>query len=294
MEDNGVGVFNGLVLTKYLPNGHFDPSFGKCGLVQIFDGDDTSGWQLGLEPDGKILASSFDWAERDTAIYQFDSDGSLAPLDPNGRIIVYGGDYGLPAKFWIADNGDIDIQGPIGTKFYPYNMGDMRIHANGSPVTTFGTNGIRLDLASPFGPYDPLGTMLSDGSYLYASVTSTSVTAVRHDANGQLDARFGTDGRTTIAIDDFPSLDEELLEDDGKLLLIGTSTKSQDSTQLFVVRLMPDGQIDSSFGTGSVEYFPGSGIAIERVKQAGQTLEVLLGTREYATVGPFQLIDFAL
>ncbi len=298
MSFYGTGVTNGLALAKYLPNGHFDQSFGNAGVVEIVESDDTFGLQLGVEPNGKILASSFTAGGGHTQIFQFDSDGTLDPLGNYTAELSKQrpGYYDESARtFWIADSGDITISGFLYSSQEYYSI---RIHADGSPVTSFGTNGLRLDPQNFLGrPSDPLGTMLRDGTYLYASTSQTSVTVVRHDANGQLDTSFGTNGRTTVAIDDWPNYQEALLEDDGKLLLTGFSFKSDNTRQLYVVRLTADGQPDSNFGTGGVDYFPvGSYGAIERVQQVGQTLQVLTTSNYYFTIGPetFQLIDFAL
>ncbi len=296
MDSLGVGLTDGLVLAKYLPDGHFDQSFGNGGVVAVVQSDDISGWQLGLEPDGRILASTY-VVGGPSGIYQFDSNGALDPLgDYTAELSKQRPGYfdESTRTFWTANNGDITIGGSLYSSQEYYSI---RIHADGSPVTSFGTNGLRLDPENSSGqPSDPLGTMLSDGTYLYASVTPANITLVHHDATGRLDGSFGTNGRTTVGIDDFPSLHEELLEDDGKLLLVGTSLKSQDTRQLFVVRLLPDGQVDPSFGSGGVDYFPVDGVAIQRVKQVGRTLEVLVGVNQHPTAGPetFHLIDFAL
>ena len=82
----------------------------------------------------------------------------------------------------------------------------------------------------------------------------------RVDTDGQLDASFGNNGHVII---DLPTENEMISRiialPDGKILFagnafFGNSFQFPDSTTVFVGRLLPNGQSDSSFGTGGLVY----------------------------------------
>lgn len=72
---------------------------------------------------------------------------------------------------------------------------------------------------------------------------------VRYDENGNLDAGFGSKGTITIASNGANiQFYTAALQADGKIL-IGGRIYSPDKTGAFIMRLLPDGQMDASFGT---------------------------------------------
>ena len=89
------------------------------------------------------------------------------------------------------------------------------------------------------------------------------------ETNGQLDTSFGTGGQETIPISPNGGVSIEdtgnavAIQPDGKILIAG-STEEPGNVQVFtVLRLMPNGSLDSTFGIGGVQTvaFPGSASA---------------------------------
>ena len=82
----------------------------------------------------------------------------------------------------------------------------------------------------------------------------------RVDTDGKVDTTFGIGGRTTV---DLPTQNEMITKlialPDGKILIAGNaffgdSYAFPDSTAVFVGRLLSDGRVDSTFGTGGFLY----------------------------------------
>ncbi len=86
------------------------------------------------------------------------------------------------------------------------------------------------------------------------------IALVRFDSNGWPDPSFGLDGQQyadVIPGADF-DLNAGLIQPDGKILVAGTYTSGVPN--IFVLRFMPDGTLDNSFGAGGVVLKPFTGL----------------------------------
>lgn len=76
----------------------------------------------------------------------------------------------------------------------------------------------------------------------------------RYAADGELDRTFGNDG--TVAIDfglDFEEARDVVVQPDGKIIVVGTSEDLNSRKSSWgIARLMPNGTLDNSFGTGGL------------------------------------------
>jgi uncharacterized delta-60 repeat protein len=115
--------------------------------------------------------------------------------------------------------------------------------------TAFGSAG-RVSL--PEGPEGRGIVMQADDKLLVAAGAAGDLRAVRFEADGSLDAGFGTAG---VAQVDAGSGSEQTraiaLQVDGRILLGGEAAFPTDH-DIVVVRLLADGSLDGSFGTGGV------------------------------------------
>jgi uncharacterized delta-60 repeat protein len=136
----------------------------------------------------------------------------------------------------------------------------IRLNADGTFDSTFGTaqgnsgfvwvRGIGFDTA----PLGSAGVALqNDGKIVVASntpVSSASQAAlIRFNSDGSMDSSFGTSGivRTTVNGNDLAN--KVLIQPDGKILAVGTSGNSTNYKQI-IIRYLPNGTPDSSFGSG--------------------------------------------
>lgn len=154
----------------------------------------------------------------------------------------------------------------------PYRIRVSRLHANGRPDATFGTDGSTMlpiragrgvsDLPLDHGVYLALD---SAGKILVASRAHQGdddwafVTARLSAANGALDPTFGNSGIATVDFDrDEGNGDDRLrgltLDNQNRIVLVGTAAGP--TRDLAVVRLLPNGSPDVNFGTNGQAVLP--------------------------------------
>lgn len=124
---------------------------------------------------------------------------------------------------------------------------------NGTPDITFGNNGI---VTTPVGSLDddltelliqPDGKIIASG-FIYQSTSTTAIAMVRYMPDGSLDNTFGNGGKVIYS----NGLSENfagaaVLQPDGKIILGGLSYSTPVSPGI-IVRFLPDGTVDNSFG----------------------------------------------
>ncbi|MBE7497839.1 MAG: hypothetical protein HS117_23080 [Verrucomicrobiaceae bacterium] len=129
----------------------------------------------------------------------------------------------------------------------------VRLNANGSLDTSFGTSG---KVVTPIGNDNEAYAMTLDGSgrillagYAMAGGVRTFAVA-RYFSTGALDTSFNGTGMMAQAFGDFPCAIR--VHSDGKIVIAGTSAQPG-GDDFAVTRLWPDGSRDTSFnGTGMV------------------------------------------
>lgn len=84
--------------------------------------------------------------------------------------------------------------------------------------------------------------------------TSYDVALARHNPDGTLDATFGTDGEVTFDIDgDWDLLDAVAVQDDGRIVVAGSSTAADGDTLRFTVAyFLPSGALDSDLADSGI------------------------------------------
>lgn len=130
--------------------------------------------------------------------------------------------------------------------------------AAGDLDPTFGAGGIVItDLggAEGGGPVAPSLALQPDGRILLAGTSDrggdSDFAIVRYEPDGGLDLSFGDAGSVVLDLGQEDLANSVAVQDDGKILVAG-STGSGPVTDFAVVRLMPDGSRDSSFGSGGI------------------------------------------
>jgi uncharacterized delta-60 repeat protein len=139
----------------------------------------------------------------------------------------------------------------------------VRYNPDGTLDTSFGSGGIaRTGLSG--GGYDVAAAVVAqpDGKIIVAGVSASYSTfgldfaLARYDRHGRLDPGFGDGGvvRTAISTvqDDFA--EALVLQPDGKLVAGGVSL----GTGFALARYLPDGSLDTGFGSGGIVTTPGT------------------------------------
>lgn len=145
-----------------------------------------------------------------------------------------------------------------------------RLQPNGRYDFSFGQWGHLLLPLGRFADSCLTATLYSSDQILMGGFTRETASSreklllVRTNVHGQLDTTFGTQGQVII---DLPShtewISHIIVLPNAKILIGGTAAYGvqwfphwllADSSRIFLGRLMPDGQVDSSFGQGGFVY----------------------------------------
>jgi uncharacterized delta-60 repeat protein len=189
------------------------------------------------------LDTSFGDGGRTTVDFGGSEDFGRTAVQPDGKIIA------------------------VGTTTNAVNQGDTtafaiaRLLPDGSLDTGFGDTGTGLQIYGLGPEARARGVVVqADGKIVVAGVggaTSRVFTFIRLNPNGTADRSFGTNGVTGVDIG--PSsedLESVALAPDGKIVAVGATSapRADDSGDLAVVRLTPDGAPDASFGGGDAKF----------------------------------------
>jgi len=192
-------------------------------------------------------------------------------LDVNGTLDTTFGKGGIDStiNFWaeysssavaLQPDGKIVVAGSV----FNTTLGIGRLLPNGSPDSSFGTNGLvntGFWSAWAYGSVSAVGVM-PDGRIVAVGSTSTGLMiAVRMMPDGSPDTSFYHTGVvTTTGGENFGSGNAMLLQQDGKIIIAGATFGAHPGGDFALVRYDTDGTLDRSFGdTGVVNIdFDGS------------------------------------
>jgi uncharacterized delta-60 repeat protein len=197
-------------LARYNADGSLDASFSTSGKVTTSFGANTDdlAYAVALQTDGKIVAvgQSFDGSHWHFALARYKADGS-ADSD-FGKVTTPIGSDAYASAAALQPDGKIVVAGSSSTGTN-YDFALARYNADGSLDSGFGTAGkILTDFGSAhdFGygvALQPDGKIVAVGSSEVASSESNSLVnefaVARYNADGSLDAGFGSNGKVTTA-----------------------------------------------------------------------------------------------
>jgi uncharacterized delta-60 repeat protein len=141
-------------VTRLNADGTLDQTFGTNGTVNLPVGNDSHGYAVALEPDGKILVGAHVYVGKTNS----DGEYAIGRLNQNGTLDT---SFGNNKGWWLANptSGIEEITKltvvPNGTSFNIYGGGDaynaspqgfavVKLDANGHADATYGANGIAV------------------------------------------------------------------------------------------------------------------------------------------------------
>ena len=133
----------------------------------------------------------------------------------------------------------------------------FRYNVDGSLDTSFGTNGVALIDINGRGDVAEAVAIQPDGKIVVAGMSSifpepSQFAVTRVQANGAIDASFGTSGTVLTPFGIFAAVRDMVIQQDGRIVVVGISS-SGGTPDLAVARYHPDGSLDVSFdGDGKV------------------------------------------
>ena len=187
-------------------DGEPDPGFGDNGVARFdFANDEDTIEAIAVQPDGRIVAVGGirqSTQGTDFGIARFMPDGSMDTgfgIDGSVTVNLDGGTDTARAVRVLA-NGKILVAGE-GQFFNSGGDGDLvviRLLADGTLDTTFGTDGIaRADSGATF-EFGYATTVLNDGRILIGGLANSDFVLAAFDADGSTATGFGTGGIVTL------------------------------------------------------------------------------------------------
>jgi uncharacterized delta-60 repeat protein len=207
-ESGGLVPHSFVAITRYLPGGQLDTSFGVGGRVTGMEGDAT---RVFVRPDGKIVVAMIGTNQR-TWFLQFTAKGAPdATFGTNGVV-----DTGVYAERGGANivrqqDGKLLVAG-VSENAQPAPLEIVRLTADGKFDGTFGTGGAATAAVGDFTPYSlailPSGGLVVGGANIPSRIQPvvTQLALVGFTGNGALDKSFGTGGETIVT--DGPTTNE--------------------------------------------------------------------------------------
>ncbi len=260
----------GFAIVRYNSDGSLDNSFDGDGqlITEIPGRHNGILKSIVIQPDGKIVAAgttvSFTASQ---TIIRYNSDGSLdTTFGSNGIVIESSWQVVSLSSLAIQSDGSLITVGKLSTITDPGTSPDVSVavakyHADGSPDTSFGSNGKVL---TPFESYGEVtsvkvqtdGKVIVGGSVRTGSYDSAECIVLRYDPNGVLDPTFAKDGILKIGFFQYDRITSIAIQSDGKIVAAGYSLSSGNTPRLIVARINPDGILDESFdGDGKLTLF---------------------------------------
>lgn len=264
-------------IARYNPDGSIDASFGTNGRVTTdFPGLAAVASSVLVQPDGKILVAggafplftflgNFELARYNpdgsldagfgdggivTTVFPHGSYASALALQPDGKILAAGTDY---VDFSSEASSDTDFA-------------IARYEPDGSPDFGFGSGGQATTDFERLND-DAFAVLLRTDGRIVAVGSSRDrlsdydFAVVRYLSNGQLDAAFGTGGKTSTDFNKgFDRARAAVLQPDGRIVAAGFAITPNGGRENFAaVRYLADGALDTAFsGDGMAQVSFGS------------------------------------
>ncbi|MBC7465012.1 MAG: hypothetical protein H7256_03380 [Bdellovibrio sp.] len=267
--DASTDFFTNYAIYRISAVGIQDNTFGVNGQV-TFDGLSPSLDEMHVmvkQPDGKIIQAGRTNATgtMNFILVRSNKDGSLdSTFGVSGKVItdINPAIESADSISAIALQGD----GKILVSGYYYNgavfgslgFATARYNANGVLDATFGTGGIVVANAYAGSSDDPVGIIIqSDGKIIVAGHSYhgglNNAFLARFTSSGVLDSSFGSSGFVlpTYGVGSYDSTTSAIAQPDGKILVVGsTDAAAGTDDDMAMMRFLPDGTLDVSFGTG--------------------------------------------
>lgn len=217
-------------LVRYSINGEIDTTFGTNGVVITNIGlENNIAYSMVVQPDDKVIlvGEANDGMFCDFAVVRYRPDGALDnSFGNNGIVRTEISNLDDFAKSVILQpDGKILAAGSTRPNFHDYDFAIVRYNINGTPDSTFGTNGIVMtDKGTDFGQdiaLQPDGKIILVGS----STTGTiyDIATLCYDSTGVLDNSFGINGLISTSLGDGDSEGHAVcLKDNGEILIAGS------------------------------------------------------------------------
>jgi len=207
---------NAFTVVRLLADGALDTGFGTNGAAHTAlpgaDGGSGQAWSVALQPDGKIVAAG--------------------------------------QAFSVTATSGGNKKGKGGTRTESHAIALVRYHPDGSVDTSFGVDGVTVHdatLQDDKPQQGSIGIQSSGGIVLgsYVQVSGGEAWVItRYGADGSIDTGFGRISTPNH------HLYELLVDGSDRIVAAGSRLDGAGEQEMVLARYLPDGALDSAFGTG--------------------------------------------
>lgn len=247
------------LIGRFDVDGKPDATFGNAGKISQSPSVFNIFYGLHQQADGKLLAAGIrhNTVDYDCLVARFTAQGVPDPTFGTGgsALLEMGSqDY----CFAVAT----DAQGRVAFTGQRYNgtgydLTSGRFTAAGLIDATFGApkgwvNSVPGAALTAFGwdmLVQPDGKTLVAGSGPGPSVSNQDIVLYRYNEDGTADASFGNAGKAAFDIGSYDRVHRVALDSQKRIIIVGSSATDA-SARAFIGRLLPNGQLDGSFGAG--------------------------------------------
>jgi len=251
-----------LVTVRGLP-GAVDTSFAGGKVIAPISATDEYVNAIAVQNDGRVVLVGRSPTQfgMDFALVRRERDGAIDnSFGSNGKVLTAIGAGTASDEAYAAvvqpDNKIVVVgRTDSGVASTGYDFAVVRYNADGTLDAGFGTGG---KVVTPFGPgSDTANTVVlqDDGKILVGGETSQATSGgdfalARYNADGTLDASFGTGGKVITAIKTFGGRDAmnglllHTVNGEPRILAVGGEG------DFIAARYLPNGALDTTFGSG--------------------------------------------
>ncbi len=256
----------GFTLDRFLPDGHYDSSFGVNGHLYYAIGSKIYGQEfpnsLALQPDGKIICSIRYFPgndHRDLGIIRCTPDGRIdSSFGINGIDTLELDKLMYATGLVVQPDGKIVVSGDVLRNEYDEKRTYLcRLMPDGGLDTSFGEGGVVIThynyaTSSNSLILRPDGKLVRGCNFdLYGGYSPFMLESFNPD--GSRDSSFGTNGTAKFVFGQGSMLYNYMyamaLQADGKIVCTGISG-DDDKILMAVCRFDADGSVDETFGDG--------------------------------------------
>jgi uncharacterized delta-60 repeat protein len=228
-------------LARFNSDGSLDTSFGDSGKTTGPDVNPVN-WitAIALQPDGKIVIAGqarSDLVHTDFLLARYDTNGSVDPSFGTGGWVTTDlsgfGDF-AGDRLLVLPNGKLVVSG-TDRGSDPVRFAMVRYNSDGNLDSSFGSGG---KVASLEGDLET-ACMQADGSIVLAgwsgNFQAEDFVLVRHNANGAIDSRFGTNGRVVTEFLGEERLNAVAVQPDGRIIAAGQTRSTPSNAFQFAL-----------------------------------------------------------
>ena len=251
------------LVTRYLPNGDLDSTFGTLGFVTTLFGNHCSAHAVAIQDDGKIVVAGNTYPTAGTGsdsnimVVRYTKAGTLdLTFAENGiRVLNIPSNQSINSIL-LQENGNIILGGSFTHLDNPNadTFGLVRFMSDGTLDATFGENGYVYTPTIPRG--EILDMKFIDGEDIIAVGRRHIISKylmVRYTSDGQVVNSFGSNnnGIVEVAYNNNAQLNKLAISADNNLFIAG-STFNNIKYNGFITKYNANGIIDSTFGTNGI------------------------------------------